>query len=172
MTLQVRIEGVDELHKRLQTISVQTRGKAGRTALRKAAAEIAEQARQNVSKLDDPKTAEDIAKNVALQFASRHFRRTGDLMFRVGILGGARSYANTTQNRRKQRVGQTYKTDGDKSNPGGDTFYWRFLELGRRGVPATPFLVPAARQAGGAAIAAFVREYNKALDRFARRGIL
>lgn len=95
---------------------------------------------------DDPASAERIWRNVAIQNSSRQGKRIGGVVMRLGVMGGAKQYANTRQNRRQQRVGQTYKTAGSKNNPGGDTWYWRFLELGTRRTSAQEFLVPALQQ--------------------------
>ncbi len=143
--------------------------KGGRFALRKAAQVIQRQAIENARRVDDPATAESIEKNIAVRWSGRRFKRTGDLMFRVGVLGGARQYANTKQNRRVGRVGNTYATSGDKSNPGGDTWYWRFLEFGTARTRAQPFLRPAAQEAAGKAVDEFVTQYNKAIERALRR---
>lgn len=153
MTVEIRIEGVDELVKRLESISVETRGKAGRTALRKAANVIRDQARANAARLDDPATKESIADNIFASFSTKQFRRTGDLMMRVGVRGGAKSKAQ------------------NEGNPGGDTFYWRFLEFGTARTAAKPFLWPAALLSANRSLETFAKEFNKSLDRFAKRGI-
>jgi HK97 gp10 family phage protein len=99
--------------------------------------------------VDRAGTPNKIYENVAVQFAGRTFRRTGDIMYRVGIRGGARQYSNTKQNRRSGRVGQTYKVDGS-------TFYWRFYELGTSRQPARPVMQPALFNNGPAVLAAFL----------------
>ncbi|WP_374987639.1 HK97-gp10 family putative phage morphogenesis protein, partial [Klebsiella pneumoniae] len=78
-----------------------------------------------------------------VSFSSKAFRRTGDPTFRVGVMGGARQYANTKANVRKGRAGKSYNTAGDKGNPGGDTWYWRFLEFGTEHAAARPIIRPA-----------------------------
>ena len=69
-------------------------------------------------------------------------------MYRVGVRGGAKKYVDDKGNRRKGRVGKSYKVGGSKGNPGGDTFYWRFLELGApgAGIAARPFMHTAMTQ--------------------------
>ncbi|MBJ9954370.1 hypothetical protein I5735_15155, partial [Acinetobacter baumannii] len=64
------------------------------------------------------------------------------VMMKVGIRGGAKSYVKSKDNVRKGLAGKKYKTDGDKQNPGGDTFYWRFLEFGTQNMIARPFMRP------------------------------
>lgn len=95
---------------------------------------------------DDPQSAERIWRNVVIQNSARQGKRVGGVVMRLGVMGGAKQYGDTRENRRKGRVGQTYKTLGSKNNPGGDTWYWRFLELDPRRTRAQPFLVPALEQ--------------------------
>lgn len=159
--------GLPELNDKLKGLTDDMRFKAGRFALRKAANVLREQAIANALRFDDPATPTQIAKNVQVRWSAKHFKNTGDLSFRVGVLGGARKYGDTKQNRRKQRVGSVYKTGGDKTNPGGDTWYWRFKEFGvpSRGIPAVPFLRSAGETGADAAISAFMVNYQKALAR-------
>lgn len=167
--LDVKIEGVDALIGKLEAVKQDIRYRGGRAALRKAAMLIVDAAKQNAARINDPKTAEDISANIALRWNGRLFKQTGNLGFRIGVLGGARSYADTRENRRKGRVGASYKTDGEKTNPGGDTWYWRLVELGTQKTRAQPFLRPAATQAAGAAIEEFMRQYSKSMERAIRR---
>lgn len=131
-TFNVKLNGMDMLLSNMRALSVDISKKAGRAALRKAANVIGDAARENARKFDDPKTPESIAKNVTVKFSPRRFKNTGDLMFRIGVRGGAKNYAGTKENVRKGRAGKQYATGGDKSNPGGDTWYWRFIEFGTK----------------------------------------
>lgn len=169
MELQYKLEGLDAVLKKMRALPVDVRMKGARYAGRKGANLIRDAAIRNATGIDDPETREQIAKNVAVRFANREFRRTGDVMFLVGILGGARQYGNTKENVRKGRVGQTYKTNGSSANPGGDTWYWRFVELGTQKVAARPFLRPALAQNIGAATDEFTKHLDRWLDRYFRR---
>ena len=153
----------------MRALPVDVRMKGARFAGRKAANLIRDAAVENAQRIDDPDTREQISKNVSVRFANREFRRTGDVMFLVGILGGARQYSNTKENVRKRRVGQTYKTNGSSANPGGDTWYWRFVELGTQHAPAQPFLRPALAQKTDAATTEFTSQLNGWLDRYFRK---
>ncbi|WP_312288796.1 HK97-gp10 family putative phage morphogenesis protein [Stutzerimonas nitrititolerans] len=168
-TVNFSLNGLEDVLARIDSLKIDVRMKGGRFALRKAAQVIQRQAIENAKRLDDPATPESIEKNVAVRWSGKRFRQNGDLMFRVGILGGARQYANTKENVRAGRAGKSYATLGDKSNPGGDTWYWRFLEFGSEHAPARPFLRPAAQQAAGAAVDEFVAQYSRAIDRAIRR---
>lgn len=166
---EFELQGMESLLAKFDAIKQETKYKGGRAALRKAANFVADKAKQKAQTFDDPATAESIAKNIAVRWNTRRFKISGDLAFRIGILGGARQFANTKQNVRKQRVGQTYITGGDKSNPGGDTWYWRFLELGTEKMAARPFLRPALKDNQGQVISIFAKEFEKAIDRAVKR---
>lgn len=161
--VEMQVKGLPELHARMKAVSEGMRKKGTRTAARKAANLVRDAARAAAQQLDRTETPLSIAKNVDAQFNGRLFRRTGDVGFRIGVRGGAKQYANTKENRRKRRVGDTYKT-------GGTTFYWRFLELGTSQIAARPFLRPALENNAQKAFDVFVTELNRQLDRFAKKG--
>lgn len=162
MANEFTIQGLDEVLKKMRAMGPALSGKGAKTAMRKAANVVRDAAKANAAQLDDPNTPNRIADNVAIQFASRTFKRTGDVMFRVGVRGGARQYANTRENRGKQRVGKAYST-------GGSTFYWRFLEFGTSKMGARPFMRPALEQNVDKATNVAVVELNKSLDRLAKK---
>lgn len=165
-----KIEGLEEVIAKTKSLSHDIQYKGGRFALRKAAQVIRDSAKQNAQAINDPSTSEEISKNIVERWSGRYFKRTGgDMMFRVGVLGGARQYGNTRDNVRKGRVGASYVVGGDKSNPGGDTFYWRFLEFGTEDVSARPFMRPALSQNVEKTISEFVRQYGKSIDRALKR---
>ncbi|WP_110641012.1 HK97-gp10 family putative phage morphogenesis protein [Salinicola sp. CPA57] len=168
-SITFRIEGVEALNAKLKGVSDDVRLKGGRFALRKAANLVRDQAKANAARVDDPTTNESIAKNIAVRWDGKHFKRTGDLKFRVGVLGGAMAYGDTRLNRRKSRVGKEYGTDGSSGNPGGDTWYWRFLEFGTSRQRAQPFMRTALASSIDAATAEFVNQYGKAVDRAIKR---
>lgn len=169
MASEFKIEGLDAVIKKMRALPVDVRMKGARFAGRKAANLIRNAAVENASKINDPATREEIAKNIAVRFSTKESKRTGDVMFRVGVMGGARQYANTKENVRKRRAGATYNTDGSSGNPGGDTFYWRFVELGTQKVGARPFMQPALANNTAAATTEFTNQLNGWLDRYFRR---
>lgn len=160
---------LQELGHRFDALPRDVQLKGARYAGRKAANIIAEAARQNAGRLDDPETAENIAANIVVRFSSRTFRRNGNVAFRIGVLGGAQQYADTKQNRRKGRVGQAYATDGNKNNPGGDTWYWRQVEFGNKNSAPHPFMRPAMQQNIDPAISEFARQLNGWMDRYFKK---
>lgn len=159
------VSGLDGVKAKMAQLKNEANAKGGRAALRKAAAVLKAQAQTNARRIDDYETGEEIWKNIDTRWDGRAFKRDAQLAFRVGVLGGAKQYGRTRENRRKRRTGQTYPTDGSSSNPGGDTWYWRHVELGTARVAARPFLRPVAEQAGQKAVDTFALEFNRALDR-------
>lgn len=153
--ISYKMTGLPELLGKLDAIDYDLKRKGGRFALRKAAQIIRNQARMNAERVDDPRTAENIAANIVERWNGRLFKKTGNLGFRVGVLGGAQGAA--------EAVGEV--TGKGSGNPGGDTYYWRFLEFGTENAPAQPFMRPAINQVGNDPVDAFIKEYGKSIDR-------
>lgn len=149
--IDFKLEGTENLLKNLKTLESDVQLKTARAAGRKAANVIRDAAKSNASQIDDPETANSIADNIAVQFVAKDFKQTGDLKFKIGVRGGARK-----------------RSDNEK-NPGGDTFYWRFIEFGTRYVPARPFLRPAMRDNVDRATNTFILEFNKGINRAINR---
>jgi HK97 gp10 family phage protein len=162
------LRGFDAVFKKMRGLSPALKGKAGRSALGSAAAVVTRAAKANAKTLDDPATAENISKNIAQRFSTKYQKQTGDLKFRVGVLGGAAQYANTRANVRKGRAGAEYVTGGSSGNPGGDTFYWRFLEFGTQHMRAQPFLRPALENNIGNVQTVFADKLEKQLDKLVK----
>lgn len=152
--LSVQITGLEELRKTLNSVSEDTQRRGGRFALRKAAQVIQAKAKQNAERFDDPETGRKISDNIAIRWSGKHFRQTGDLMFRIGVLqGGIKSAA--------------------KGNPdtgaGGATPHWALVELGAEHMAAQPYLRPAAENSVGEVTDEFIKQYNAAIERAIKR---
>lgn len=168
-----RLSGVDALVKKLEGITDDLKKKGGRSALRQAAIVIQKRAQANAQRFDDPPTREVIADNVAVRWSPQHFKRTADLMFRVGVLGGARATGKAALKsaQRRKRLGQASLAQlgelegAGAGNPGGDTWYWRLVEFGTEKTKAQPFLRDAGEKAAGEALSEFITAYDKALDK-------
>lgn len=151
-SVQFEIEGVDALNAKLATVTKDMRYKGGRFALRRAANLVRDKAKANAERLDDPETGRKIADNVAVRWSGRTFKRTGNLKFRVGVLGGGR-----------------LRGGNPDTGAGGPTPHWHLLELGTEKMQAQPFMRPAASDNLHAIQAEFVTQYDKALDRAIKR---
>ncbi|MFG0496907.1 HK97-gp10 family putative phage morphogenesis protein [Pseudomonas sp. YQ_13] len=157
-----KITGADQLAGKLSSIKDDIRRKGGRAALRKAAQIVEKAAIEQAKKLDDAKTPNKIWEHITVQWSNKRFRRTGDLMFRIGVEGGARQYANTADNRRAGRVGKSYELSSI-------VWYWRLLEFGTERIRATPFMRPALTESIAEVTNTFVSEYDKSIDRAIKR---
>lgn len=152
--VEFSIIGLDELQAKLNSVTYDVKRRGGRFALRKAAQVLKRQVQENARRLDNPKTSAQIAENVTERWSGRTFKRTGNLAFRVGLMGGAGG----------NRPGEDLA-----GLPGGDTRHWRFLEFGTERARAQPFMRPAADQAAGDVLNEFITQYEKALTRAIRR---
>lgn len=160
MSFEIQYDGLDALNAKLKSVTEDVRKRGGRFALRKAAQLIRDEAKDYASFIDDPGTANRIADNIVVRWNGKIHRRSGDLGFRVGVLGGARDYGAYGE----------IKTGGNASNnPGGDTFYWRFVEFGTSHAPAHPFMRPALANNIRSATSIFINEYDKAIKRAIKR---
>lgn len=167
--LTFELEGIEPLIGKLETLKQDLRLKSGRAAWRKASGVLVDIVKKSASAVDNPTTPNNIAKNVVARWSPRYFKQTGDLKFRIGILGGAKNYVDDKANRRKRRAGKQYTVGGSSSNPGGDTWYWRFIEFGKENVAARPFMRNSLRKNTQGISDAFIEEYSKGIDRALKR---
>lgn len=148
----VKIEGLAEIERKLRQLPERIGRNAMRRALRKGANVVRDVAKVNAKRVDDPETADQIAKNVAVSSGgAKRERQAGGPMVRVGVRGGARPLKRGTQT----------------GLPGGDTTHWRFVEFGTSEAAAQPFMRPAMAQGGegamNAAASAMQQEFDKEL---------
>lgn len=148
MDFTVKLDGLDEIERKLKLLPQRIGNNAMRRALRKGANVIRDAARNNAKRIDDPATREQIAKNVAVASAGRRREKeAGGVMMRVGVRGGAKPSAP------------------DNGAPGGNTTHWRFQEFGTSKMPAQPFMRPAASNAAGAAMSTIASDMRAQVDR-------
>lgn len=177
MATEVQMTGVNELVAKLEGIKYEMRFKGGRSSLRKAAQLVRDRAKANALHIDDPQTRERVFMNIVERWSNKTFKATGDLAFRVGVLGGARSNTAAAARKDRQRRQRGVPSLGDlgeiegagDGNPGGDTYYWRFVEFGTERQAAKPFLRPALEQNAQAATDVFIAEYDKAIERVLKK---
>lgn len=168
----IRIEGLEGVLATLRQLPAEVVSKNGgpvRAALRKAALVIQRQAQANVDKIvADPNIGGRASKSSgALRDAitSKRVRMPAGVKgerFWVGIAPLKKKYADTKQNRRKQRVGKSYVVLPP-------AYYAWFLERGTERQGAKPFMRPAFEARKGEAVAIFTRELPVAIDRIVKR---
>jgi HK97 gp10 family phage protein len=141
------LQGIEELLGKFASITNDVKYKGGRFALRRAANVVAKAAKQGAERIDDPKTGRSISDNIAVRFSNRMFKRSGNLMFRVGVKHGS------------------LLKDGGDTSPNAPTPHWRLKEFGTEKMPADPFMRPALESNISAATGEFVGQYKKSIDR-------
>lgn len=146
MAEQFKIEGADELLKRMREFAPKLQRRGARRAARRAMTVVRDAARANARQFDDPSTASSIWKLVAVTESSRMSKQVGGVVMRVGVRGGARSSKR-------------------RDHP----WWWRLIELGTETQPARPWLRPALENNAGTVANRLVAELSKAIDEEAAR---
>lgn len=139
--------GTDDLVAKFEAITKDVKYKGGRFALRKAANVVSKAAKSGADRIDDPTTGRSISGNIAVRFSTRTFKRTGDLVFRVGVKHGS------------------LLRNGGSESTNAPTPHWRLHEFGTEKMMATPFMRPALESNIASATNEFITQYKKALDR-------
>lgn len=147
MSIEVNIEGLDEVQEKLKRLGNPRLIKnAARRSARKAMAIVRDAARANAKGLDDPQTAEKIWKNIAI--AAGKTRNPNEVVMRVGVRGGA-----------------SFSNPNPPKTSGGDTRHFRWVEFGSANNPPTPFLRPALQNNIQAVTNSFAENFNKEIDK-------
>lgn len=158
------ITGLDEVQAKLRQLGNARKAKNAATrASRKAMNIVKKAAIQNAKSIDDKNSSERIWKNIITKAGKT--KGVDNVTMRVGVKGGARQYGASRENRRANRIGSTYATQGDKKNPGGDTWYWRFVEFGSSVNSANPFLRPALNNNIDAVQTEFTQAFSAELEK-------
>lgn len=166
---EFKIEGMDELMSKLDTLKDRKAvNRRARSAARKAMQLVQYAAMVGAARINDPTTRESIQENIAIRNGKS--RDLNTIRMRVGVLGGAKSYTNSKDNVRKGRAGKQYSTDGSSKNPGGDTFYWRYIEFGTSKQPAIPFMRPALSQNIEKVTSEFNKTFMKLIETAIKKG--
>ena len=147
------LDGVLEMLKSLPADVVSKRGGPVKAALRKAAIIIQKQAQQNMRKIvaEPNKDGKPSKSTGSLEKAvtvgrGKYLGGLNGERYMVWLPKIKKKYANTRDNVRKRRAGKTYYVEGPQ-------FYGRFLEYGTAKMTAKPWLRPAVKEKGDAAIA-------------------
>ena len=158
------ITGLDEVQAKLQQLGNARKAKNAATrASRKAMNIVKKAAVQNAKAIDDKDSPEKIWKNIITKAGKT--KGVDGVVMKVGVKGGARKYGTNADNRRAGRIGRRHQTQGDKKNPGGDTWYFRLVEYGSATNNATPFMRPALNNNIDAVQVEFKRSFLEELDK-------
>lgn len=127
-----KLKGAAELSAKFRTLSQEMQRQVVLPAAKDAMDIVLRDGRDRASRIDDPKTAQDISLNLALTEDTAFFKETGSTKVSVGV--------------RKTKRGQR----------GGNTYYWWWVELGTARSRAQPFLRNALGQNQQAVFAEFL----------------
>ena len=151
---QFELKGMDELRRKLADLRGDSAQKAFKSAAGAGAKVIRQAAIANARTVDDSLSPEMIAANIVQRPTPKRYQRNGDVSVRVGVLGGAKAPTGNG----------SIRTAGKKPLPGGDTYYWRFLEFGTQKMAAKPFMRPAMDK-GQEVFDAFAAQLTKRVDK-------
>lgn len=153
--IQVKVEGLAVLDKRLKALAEEFGPKAAispvRSALRKNAKKLQTAAQQRVH-VDTGTLKQNI-----ITTAERK-PQSGRIEMRVTVRAKARAYKSSSRTIQKGLVGQEYQHYGP-------LFYARFLEFGTSKMPAYPFLRPAWDELKGSLPELIRADLSDAIDR-------
>ena len=146
MEVELNIEGLDQLKRKLDQLSNPKKAKQiARKAGRQAMNIVRDAARANAKAIDDPETREKIHKNIMVQGGKT--RNANEVILRVGVRGGAAMNKNSNR-------------EALSGLSGGNTTYWRMPEFGNSHQAATPFMRPALSQNIDKATTKFVQVFD------------
>lgn len=111
-----KLTGTAELSRVFKTLPQKLQRQVVVPAAKDAMGIVLEDARDRAYQIDNPETPQNIALNIMLIEDKKFFDETGSTKVSVGV--------------RKNRKGR----------PGGNTFYWWFVELGTSRSRAQPFM--------------------------------
>lgn len=111
-----KLKGADELSRVFKTLPQELQRQVVVPAAKDAMDLVLKDAQDRAHRIDDPKTPNNIALNIAMVEDKKFFNETGSTKISVGV--------------RKSKRGQR----------GGNTFYWWWVELGTSRNRAQPFM--------------------------------
>lgn len=138
-TITVKIEGLQDLQRRVLKLKDGVRKKVLGSAVAAGALVTLNEAKKIAPKRTGA-LADAIKQRRSRKFSKQDYEERHVGVFKVR--GG--KYANTKLNRRKGRVGKVYESEPPE-------FYWRFLEFGTVRADPKPFLKPALQNTKSAA---------------------
>jgi HK97 gp10 family phage protein len=141
---EFKITGLEPALRKMRAVTAEVTLKGVRGSASKAMRVVRDAARANARRIDDPQSAADISKNIAV--STRVYPRLGEVRSRVGVKGGARP-------------------DSSRNPDPKNTGHWRFIEIGTSEQPARPFMRPALENNIDKVVTVFVDDLDKNIDR-------
>lgn len=147
MADQFKIEGLDEVLRKMRNLGPALVKKGLRSAGTKAMRVVRDAARAGARQIDDPGTASNIEKNIVTRYDGKASKREGGSVTKVGVMGGARPI---------------------KGNE--DTGHWRLVEFGTEKMRAQPFMRPALEDNVQKVTDTFVASLSAEIDKILAKG--
>jgi HK97 gp10 family phage protein len=158
--IEAKVEGIPDLRRELAAIPGKLRKRALRVALAAGARVVRDEAQRRAPIISASAAAVlkgyrkpgTLRKAIAVR-TSKIARRSGDVGVFVNVkpAKGARYKTITTKFLGLKIKGRQMVSAGQRgAKSPDDPFYWRWIEFGRRGASAKPFLQPAAAKLGQA----------------------
>ena len=151
----VKIDGLKELDAALRNIPAQLE----RKYLRQAVGAMGKVVRDAVREQAPIRTG--LLRREIVHVRSKRGAKKGQETFYVMVRQKTKKYANNSVNRRRGRVGKSYKAEGD-------AYYWRYLEFGTATIRPQPFLRRGFESSKTKAVQALQDRLRKSLDLLAR----
>ena len=169
--IEVTLEGIDDMARRLRDVPIALRKKVLLRALRKGAQIISRDAKAGVPVLKKPapfRKPGTVKKAISVRI-SKVARKSGD----VGVFVGVKP-AKGAKYRKIVSVGGVQLRAKIRASQRGaqspnDPYYWRFLEFDTRRGPGKKFLTHAASNKASAALDAAIAEVAPAIEKMDRR---
>jgi HK97 gp10 family phage protein len=150
------IEGLEDALRKMDEMTKNVAKKHIKKALRAASKPILKSAKENAKRIDDPKTSEDISKNIVVRAG-----KTGDknsIKLRVGVKDGGQFWR---KNKKVQRKGKPRQDNPNYTFLENDTRHFWLVEFGTAKTKAQPFLRPALEDNVQTATEAFADQIKK-----------
>ena len=140
--------GMQAVSDKLRALREDLRPKVVQGAMKKAAALVKKYAQDGALRVDDPATGRMIRDNISYKFATRIYKRSGHIMYRVGVL---------------TKPGRIPNGNPDEG-PRGNTPHWHLVEFGTELARAQPYMRPALENNISEIIELVASETERAID--------
>lgn len=146
--VEFSLVGMKEISDKLRALKQEVRPKIAQGAMKNAAMLLKKYAQEGALRVDDPATGRMIRDNVKYQFAARIYKKSGDIVYRVGV------------NTKRGRIPKGNPDEG----PRGNTPHWHLVEYGTELARAQPYMRPALENNVSELINVIATETERAID--------
>lgn len=151
-----QLEGLGDVLKKFDALAKNVQKKHLKKALRAAAKPVHKAAKDNAKKINDPKTASDISKNIIIRAGKTQDKNS--IKVSIGVKGGGQFWRI---NKNVQRKGKERQPNPHYTLVSNDTRHFWLVEFGTAKTKAQPFLRPALEDNVQTATEAFADQIKK-----------